>query len=70
MARRNNTAGTPHNPTRGEASLREFANGDLTPDMVRQRAAISLSSKDLVRNALGLTPEERQRLIDKFDQVC
>ena len=59
----------PHNSTRGEALLREFANNDLSPDALRQRASILLSSKDLVRNAMGLTPEERARLIDKFDQV-
>ena len=60
----------PYNSTRGEALLREFASDDLSPDALGQRASILLGSKDLVRDALGLTPEEQVRLIDKFDQVC
>ena len=69
MARRDDAYATTRNPTHGEESLREFANDDLTPDAVRRRASALLNNKDLVRNVLGLTPEERTRLIYKLDRV-
>ena len=69
MARKSNAAATPHNSTRGEAAIREYANSNLTFELSKHRAAVLLNSKELSRNILGLTPEDQTRFIDKADQV-
>lgn len=68
MARKSGAA-TPNNPTRGEATLQEFANGDSSPEQLRQRAALLLDSKELLRDVQGLTPKDQTKFVDKIDQV-
>jgi len=69
MAKNNNTVAAPRNSTRGETSIREFANDDWTPEQLRQRAAVLLNNKELLRNVPGLTPEEQTKILDRVDQV-
>ncbi|KAF9646894.1 kinase-like protein [Thelephora ganbajun] len=69
MAKKDNAATVSHTSTRGEASIQEFANSNLTPEASRQKAALLLDSKDLVRNVRGLTPEGQTKFVDKIDQA-
>ncbi|KAF9644346.1 kinase-like protein [Thelephora ganbajun] len=69
MAKKGNAATASHISTRGEASTQEFANRNLTHEMLRQQATLLLNSKDLVRNVRGLTPEDQTKFVDKVDQA-
>jgi len=69
MARKN-TIAAPHSSTRGEATIREFASSNSTPEQSRQRAPVFLNSKELLRNIQGLTPDDRTKFVDKIDQVA
>ena len=69
MARRNSTATTSHNATRGEAQFLEFSNSSDSPEVLRQRATVFLANKDLVQNVRGLTSQDQARFVDKVDQV-
>ena len=55
--------------TNGEISVWEIANGNLTPEQLRQRAAPLLADKDLSRSVLSLSPEDQTKFIDRVDQV-
>jgi len=68
MVRKSSTIAAPQNSTRGEFAIREFANSNLTLEQSRQRAAVLLNSKGLLRNVLGLTPEDQAKFVDKIDQ--
>lgn len=71
MAKRNNPATISLNSTHIEAQILEFSNGDLPPGTSTQRASILLTTtKDLVQNVLGLSPEDQAKFVDKTDQVC
>ena len=70
MARKNNAAATPQNTTSRGTPIREFLNSNLSFEALRQSAAILLTGKDLVRNILGMTPEDQTKFLDKVDQVC
>lgn len=70
MATKSSTTATPHNSTRGEAAILDFANSNLTLEQTRQRAAVLLNSKQLLQNVLGLTPEDQTKFVDKVNQVC
>ena len=69
MSRRGNPAAALQNSTSGEAPFREYAYSNLTPEQSKQRAALLLDSRDLLRNVQGLAPEDQTRFIDKVDQV-
>ena len=69
MARTNKPVAAPRNSTRGEVAIQEFANSNSTSEQLRQRAAPLLNSKELLRNVLGLTPEDQTKFVDKVDQV-
>jgi len=69
MSRKSNPVTAPRDPTRGETSIREFANSNLTPEQSRQRAGTLLNGKELLRNIQGLTPEDQIKFVDKVDQV-
>lgn len=70
MARPGKVVATPYNSTRGETAIQEFANSNLTPELLRQRAATLLDSKELLRDVRGLTPEDQAKFLDRVDQVC
>jgi hypothetical protein len=70
MARTHKAAAAPRNPTRGETILQEFANVDSSLEQLRQRAALLLNNKELLRDVQGLTPEDQTIFVDKIDQVC
>ena len=70
MARKSDIIAAPHDPTREKAAIQEFANSDLTPEQLRQRAPVLLNSNELLRNIPGLTPEEQTKFLDRVDQVC
>ena len=57
------------NSTSADTPFREFAYSNLTPEQSKQRAALLLDSRDLLRNIQGLAPEDQTRFIDKIDQV-
>lgn len=61
-------AGT-RNSIRGEATIQDFANSDLTTEQSRRQAAALLNSKELLRNLGGLTAEDQTKFLDKIDQV-
>ena len=69
MSRRGNAAASLQNSTNGETPFREFAYSNLTPEQSKQRAAVLLNSRDLLRNVQGFAPEDQARFIDKVDQV-
>lgn len=69
MSRKNNTA-TSQNLTRLGAQCRVLANGNLTPEGLRQQAGALLPNKDLPRDILGLSAEDQAKFVDKVDQVC
>ena len=69
MSKESNTAAAPRDLTRGETSIREFADSNLTPEQSRQRAGTLLNSKELLRNIRGLTPGDQTKFVDKVDQV-
>lgn len=69
MARTSKSIAAPHNSTRGEASIQDFANSNLPSEQLRQRAVSLLNSKELLQNVLGLTPEDQTKFVDKVDQV-
>ena len=55
--------------TKGGTPFLEFVYSNLTPEQSRQRAALLLNNRDLLRNVQGLSPEDQTRFIDKVDQV-
>ena len=55
--------------TKRETPFLEFLCGNLTPEQSKQRAALLLDNRDLLRNVQGLAPEDQTRFIDKVDQV-
>jgi len=69
MTKKSKTVAASRNSTRGETAIREFANSNLTLEQSRQRAAVLLNSKGLLRNVPGLTPEDQAKFVDKIDQV-
>ena len=56
-------------PTRGEAAIQEFANSSLTPEQLKQRAALLLNNKELLRDVQGLGRGDQAKFVDKVDQV-
>ena len=60
---------TPRNPTRGEAAIQEFAISSLTYKQSRQRVALLLKNRELLRDVQGLTPEDQAGFVEKVDQV-
>ena len=67
MVKKNNAAATPHNSASGGTLVREFLNGEFPPETPRQRVAIFLTGKDLVRN-MKLAPEDQTKFLDKVDR--
>ena len=51
------------------AQLQQFANSNFTLEELRQQAGVLLSNRDISRSALGLSPEDQTKLVDKLDQV-
>ena len=70
MNRTGKATAAVRNPARGETAFQEFANGNYTPEQLRQQAASLLDSKELLQNVRGLTPEDQTRFVDKVDRVC
>ena len=70
MARASKADTTRRNPSRGEAAIQEFANTNSAPELLRQRAALLLDSKELLQNIRRLTPEGQTKFLEKADQVC
>ena len=70
MAGPGRVVATPRDSTRGETSIQEFANSSLTPELLKQRAATVLDSKELLRDVQGLRPGDQTKFVDKVDQVC
>ena len=66
MAKKNDAA----NSTNGEAQVLEFANSNLSLEMLTRRATVLLTTKNLVRIARELTPGDQAKFLDKLDQVC
>ena len=56
-------------PTNGNTAIQQFVDDELSPETLRQRAAIVLGDRDLVRNFVGMTPEDQTKFLDKIDQV-
>ena len=69
MTKKNNVVAATHNSTVGGNPVQEILNVDLPPEALRLRVAIVLTSKDLLRNILGLTPQDQTKFLDKADQV-
>jgi hypothetical protein len=69
MSGRSNAASALQNSTGGEAPFREFVRSNLTPEQSKQRAALLLDRKDVLRNVQGLAPEDQTIFIDKVDEV-
>ena len=66
MAKKNDAA----NSTNGEAQVLEFANSNLSLEMLTRRATVLLTTKNLVRIVRELTPGDQAKFLDKVDQVC
>ena len=66
MAKKNDAA----NSTNGEAQVVEFANSNLSLEMLTRRATVLLTTKNLVRIVRELTPGDQAKFLDKLDQVC
>lgn len=69
MARNNNAASASLRSTGGVTSIQEILNGDLRSETFRLRAENVLIDKDLVRNVMGMAPQDQARFLDKVDQV-
>ena len=63
------TAAASRDPSSGETAIREFANGDLAPGKLRQRAGSLLNSEGLLQKVLRLTQRDQTKFVDKVDQV-
>jgi hypothetical protein len=70
MARRNSIATPSNNHTRGEDTIQEFANSNLTPEESRRRAARWLNSRALLQDIRELASEDQTKFVEKVDQVC
>lgn len=64
-----NFAKASHNSTLGEAQILELANGNLSLEALKHRATVLLTSKHILRDVLGLAPEDQARFVDRIDQV-
>ena len=72
MARLGKVITAPNSPTPREIEIQEFANSNLEPELLRQRAItlLTVASKELLRDVRGLTPEDQAKFLDRVDQVC
>jgi len=70
MAKKSTPGAAVQSSTRGDALFWEFANANLTPEQLKQRAAPLLNNKELLRNVRALTPGDQTKFIDRVDQVC
>ena len=50
--------------------IQQFANSNITLEELRGQAGVLLSNRDISRSALGISPEDQTKLVDKLDQVC
>ena len=69
MFGKGNASTASRNPTRGEIAIQELVNRDFKPQLLRQRAAQLLNSKQLLRNVLGLALEDQAKFVEKVDEV-
>ena len=69
MFGKGNASTASRNPTRGEIAIQELVNRDFKPQLLRQRAAQLLNSKQLLRNVLGLALENQAKFVEKVDEV-
>jgi len=69
VVRTSKAVAAPRDSTRWEVAIQKFTNSNLTSDQLRELTAPLLNSKNLLRNVLGLTPEDQTKFVDKVDQA-